>query len=317
MNHNVKRIVISFSVLILALAFLASAYRVDEREQVVVTQFGKVMGPAVADAGLHFRIPFVQQANYLPKNILEWDGEPGELPTEEKTLIWVDSFARWKISDPILFYRATGSVENARMRLTDLIDAAIRDAVAAEPLIETVRQTNRPMEILDQDMRDVNEDRPKAFVKKGRPVLTEEIRKAAGARLAPFGIVLVDVKIKRLNYRKEVRDSVYARMIAERKQIAEKYRSEGKGEARRIQGDMDRDMKRIASEAYRTAQEVKGKADAEAAAISTEAYGRDPEFYSFLKSLELYRETLGKDDTLLLSTDSELFRYLESRGREK
>ncbi|MBI5843447.1 MAG: protease modulator HflC [Deltaproteobacteria bacterium] len=314
MNANVKRAIGVGVATLAVIVFLASAYIVDAREQVVVTQFGRVIGKAVTEPGLHFRVPFVQNANYLPKNILEWDGESGELPTEEKTLIWVDTFARWRISDPLLFYRATRTERNALLRLTDLIDAAVRDAVAAAPLIDTVRESNRTMEILDQDMREVNAARAKAVVKLGRPYLTEMVRKAAGERLAPFGIVLVDVKIKRLNYRKEVRDSVYNRMVAERKQIAEKYRSEGKGEARKIQGDMEREMKRITSEAYRKAQEIKGRADGLATAIYASAYNRDPAFYSFLRSLDVYRESLGKDDSLLLSTDTELFKYLEGRG---
>lgn len=317
MNPNVKRAIIAGVAVAAVFVFLSSAYIVDAREQVVITQFGRVIGKAITQPGLHFRVPFVQSANYLPKNILEWNGEPGELPTEEKTLIWVDTFARWRISDPILFYRATGTEQNALKRLTDLIDAAVRDAVAAAPLIDTVRESNRSMQILDQDMREVNAARAKAVVRLGRPYLTEMVRKAAGERLAPFGIVLVDVKIKRLNYHKDVRNSVYARMVAERKQIAEKYRSEGKGEARKIQGDMELRMKSIASEAYRRAQEIKGRADGEAAAIYAGAYNRDPGFYSFLRSLDVYRDTLGKDDMLLLSTDTELFKYLEGRGAGK
>lgn len=286
-----------------------SVYTVDETEQVVLTQFGKVIGDPVTEPGLKFKIPFVQKDNYFHKNLLEWDGDPGEIPTQDKTYIWVDTFARWKITDPLRFFKTVYNENGAQGRLDDILDSAVRNFISSYPLIEIVRNTNRPLDTFMGSK--VKEDMAIGNIKFGREKIVAGIMEQARPKLADFGIELVDLKLKRLNYTEEVRKSVYQRMIAERKQIAEKFRSEGQGEARKIEGAQEKELKRITSEAYRTAQEIMGKADAQATRIYAEAYSRDAEFYSFLKSLDVYKNTMNKDSTLVLSTDSEFLKYLQ------
>jgi membrane protease subunit HflC len=307
-----------FALIVIIIFFLLGAvYVVDETEQVVVTQFGKAIGKPKTDPGLYFKIPIVQQANYFPKNLLEWDGDPGQIPTLDKTFIWVDTFARWKIVDPLKFFETANNVTGALGRLDDIIDAAVRNFITSYPLIETVRMTNRELDTFEAGVDEVKEISPLGEVKTGRAKITKGIMERSQPKLAKFGIELVDVKIKRLNYVEEVQRSVYQRMIAERKQIAEKFRSEGKGEARKIEGDKEKEMKRITSEAYRKAQEIKGKADAEATKIYAQAYGIDPDFYSFTNTLDIYKETLDKESTLVLSTDSEFFKYMKGYMGER
>jgi membrane protease subunit HflC len=307
-----------FGVIIIIIFFLLGAvYVVDETEQVVVTQFGKAIGKPKTEPGLYFKLPIIQHANYFPKNLLEWDGDPGQIPTLDKTFIWVDTFARWKIVDPLKFFETVNNVYAGLGRLDDIIDPAVRNFITSYPLIETVRMTNRELDTFEEGIDQVKEISPLGEVKFGRAKITKGIMEQAQPKLAEFGIELVDVKIKRLNYVEEVQKSVYARMIAERKQIAEKFRSEGKGEARKIEGDKEREMKRITSEAYRTAQEIKGKADAEATKIYAQAYGVDPDFYSFIKTLDIYKETLDKESMLVLSTDSEFFKYMKGYMGER
>ena len=298
-------------VAVVAIFFVfTAAYVVDETEQVVVTQFGKVVGKPKTEPGLYFKIPFIQNATYFPKNLLEWDGDPGQIPTLDKTYIWVDAFARWRIVDPIEFFQTVNNTTSAQGRLDDIIDPAVRNLITENKLIETVRKTNRELDTYEIGLEDIKE-RPSYKIKTGREKITKQILEQAQPKLSKFGIELVDVKIKRINYVEQVRDSVYGRMIAERKQIAEKFRSEGKGEAQKILGEKERDLKRITSEAYKTAQEVKGKADAESTKLYAEAFGVDPEFYSFIKTLEIYDDALGKDSSVVLSTDSEFFKYLK------
>ncbi len=307
-----------FGVLIIIIFFLLGAmYVVDETEQVVLTQFGKALGKPKTDPGLYFKLPIIQHANYFPKNLLEWDGDPGQIPTLDKTFIWVDTFARWKIVDPLKFFETVNNVYAGLGRLDDIIDPAVRNFITSYPLIETVRMTNRELDTFEEGVDKIKEISPLGEVKVGRAKITKGIMEQAQPKLAEFGIELVDVKIKRLNYVEEVQKSVYARMIAERKQIAEKFRSEGKGEARKIEGDKERDLKRITSEAYKTAQEIKGKADAEATKIYAGAYGVDSDFYSFVKTLDIYKETLDKESTLVLSTDSEFFKYMKGYMGER
>jgi membrane protease subunit HflC len=241
---------------------------------------------------------------------LQWDGDPGQIPTLDKTYIWVDTFARWRIIDPIKFFQTVNNTLSAQGRLDDIIDPAVRNLITENKLIETVRNSTRELDTYEIGLEDIKE-RPSYRVETGRQKITQKILEQAQPKLAKFGIELVDVKIKRINYVEQVRDSVYGRMIAERKQIAEKFRSEGKGEAQKIRGEKERDLKRISSEAYKTAQEIKGKADAKATKLYAEAYGVDPDFYSFTKTLEVYNDALGKDSSLVLSTDSELFKYLK------
>ncbi len=308
-----KGMLIAIPVIIAVLVAFGGIYTVDETEQVVVTQFGKLVGESKTDPGLYFKIPFIQNANYFPKNLQEWDGDPGQIPTLDKTFIWVDTFARWKVVDPLKFFQTVNNVTGALGRLDDIIDAAVRNLITSYPLIETVRRTNRELDTFEVgvDMEDVKDKRQLGTVKFGREEITKGIMEQAQPKLAKFGIELVDVKIKRINYVEQVQQSVFGRMIAERKQIAEKFRSEGKGEARKIEGETVREMKRITSEAYKTSQEIKGKADATATKLYADAYGLDPDFYSFVKTLEIYRETLDEESLLILSTDAEFFKYLK------
>ena len=299
-------------VAIIGLIIYGAAYTVDETEQVVVTQCGRIVGEPKTDPGLKFKLPFIQTANYFNKNLLEWDGDPGQIPTLDKTFIWVDTFARWKIVDPIKFFQTVNNRFNAVGKLNDIIDPAVRNFVTSHQLIEAVRSSNRELDTGDVGFDDsVRRTRVYFQIEVGRQEITQGILKQAQPKLTPFGIELVDVKIKRINYVEEVRKSVYGRMIAERNQIAEKFRSEGKGEAQKILGEKERDLQEIESEAFKTAQEIKGDADAEATIIYAEAYGKDPEFYSFVQTLEIYRETLGQNSSLILSTDSEFLKYLK------
>lgn len=308
-------ILISIAVIALLLV-LSSAYTVDETQQVVVTQFGKVVGEPKIDPGLYFKIPFIQHATYFPKNLLQWDGDPGQIPTLEKTYIWVDTFARWKIVDPVKFFQTVNNTVSALGRLDDIIDPAVRNFITSYRLIEAVRNTNRELDVAEEGLENVRKKRPDTYtITTGREKITEGILKQARPKLVKFGIELVDVKIKRINYVEQVRQSVYGRMIAERNQIAEKFRSEGTGEARKILGEKERDLKQITSEAYKTAQIIKGKADAKATKLFADAYGRDPEFYSFVNTLEIYKEALDDKSTLVLSTDSEFFKYLKGYSK--
>ena len=298
-------------IVVAAAAFLVynAAFTVDETEQVVITQFGRIVGSPKTDPGLKFKLPFIQRANYFPKNLLDWDGDPGQIPTLDKTFIWVDTFARWKITDPVKFFQTVNNQFNAIGKLNDIIDPAVRNFITSHSLIEAVRKSSRSLDTSDVDTE--GSIRTYYSIDVGREKITQGILKQAQPKLAQFGIELVDVKIKRINYVEQVRKSVYGRMIAERKQIAEKYRSEGRGEAQKILGERERDLQKITSEAYRKAQEIKGKADAEATVIYAQAYGVDPEFYSFVQSLEIYDQALGEKNTLILSTESEFLKYLK------
>jgi membrane protease subunit HflC len=301
------------AVFIAAAVVYTSAFVVDETEQVVITRFGKIVREPLTDPGLNFKLPFFDKVNKFPKNLLFWDGDPGQIPTLEKTYIWVDAFARWRIIDPIKFKQTVDTVFSAQSRLDEIIDPAVRNAVTSYRLIETVRRSNRVLDTFEVGIEkdDAADERVRYVITAGREQIMLGILKQAQPKLDKFGIELVDVKIKRINYVDQVRNSVYNRMIAERKQIAEKFRSEGVGEARKIRGNKERDLKQIESEAYRTAEEIKGKADGQAADIYARAFGVDPEFYSFLKTMEVYRETLSGDSTLVLSTDSDFLGYLK------
>jgi membrane protease subunit HflC len=297
---------------VIAFVIYGAAYSVDETEQVVITQFGRIVGEPKTDPGLKFKIPFIQKANYFNKNLLEWDGDPGQVPTLDKTFIWVDTFARWKIVDPIKFFQTVNNRFNAVGKLNDIIDPAVRNFITSHHLIEAVRKSSRELDTKEIGIEGADKKTRVYYrVNVGRQKIAQGILEQAQPKLTPFGIELVDVKIKRINYVEEVRKSVYGRMIAERNQIAEKFRSEGKGEAQKILGEKERDLQEIESEAFKKAQRIKGDADAEATVIYAEAYGRDPEFYSFTQTLEIYREALDKNSSLILSTDSEFLKYLK------
>lgn len=288
----------------------SSTYQVAETEQVIITQFGEPRGNPIGDPGIHFKVPFIQRVNVFEKRFLEWDGSPNQMPTKDKRFIWVDMYARWRITDPLKFFQRLRDERGAQSRLDDILDGETRNAVASYDLIELVRSSNRPIDTIpieSEEERIVLEQ-----IAKGRRAIAAGILEAARARTLDLGIEVLDIRLKRINYVDEVAKDVYARMIAERRRIAERFRSEGEGEAARIQGERQRDLQRIQSEAYRLAQELRGKADAEATAIYAEAYGRDPEFYAFFKSLETYERVVDGKTYFVLGTDSDLLRYLRA-----
>lgn len=309
MNNTIKSI-IAVLIAVGVIVVYNAAYTVDETEQVVITQFGRVVGEPVTEPGLKFKLPFIQQAIMFPKNLLTWDGNPGQVPTKDKTYIWVDTFARWKIVDPVRFFQAVNTERSALNRLNSIIDPAVRNLIASYPLVESVRNTDRQLDTFDADDEE-NTKRVSYKISLGRDEITKRIVSQASGKLSEFGIELVDVKIKRINYIENVRRAVYGRMIAERNQIAEKFRAEGKGEASNIRGEKEKELQVIKSQAYKDAQKIKGDADATATQIYAQAYGVDPEFYSFLKTMEVYKETLKKDSTLVLSTDSDFMKYFK------
>ncbi len=292
------------------LFLLGSAlYTVSETSQVIITRFGDPIGDPVTEPGLKFKVPFIDTANVFEKRFLEWDGDPNQVPTRDRRFIFVDTYARWRITDPLLFYQRVTDERGAQLRLDDILDGETRNAVARHDLIEIVRTSNRdPVVTIDSD-----ED-PEVLetITIGREEITQEILSAAAEAVGEYGIELLDLKFKRINYVPEVQQDVFARMIAERNRVAEEFRSEGLGESARIQGERERDLARIQSEAFRTAEELRGTADAEAAAIYAAAYNRDASFYAFTKSLETYEKTMDPSTVFILGTDSEFLRFLEA-----
>lgn len=296
----------------LLLAFASGAlYIVDETKQVVITQFGKPIGRPVTSAGLHLKIPLIQEAHYFEKRLLEWDGDPNQIPTKDKKYIWVDTMARWRIVDALKFLQSVGNEMSAASRLDDIINSATRDAITNHLLVEAVRNSNRILETKDLGEDAIVSEEALERIEIGRQQLTRSILDKAKVLAPQYGIELMDVRVKGVNYVEEVRNKVYERMIAERKRAAEKYRSEGQGKAAEIEGQMGKELKLITSEAYRQAQILVGKADAEAINVYAQAYSQDPEFYAFMKTLETYKNTIDADSTILLTTDSEYYRYLK------
>jgi membrane protease subunit HflC len=296
--------------LVLLLVLSGTLYVVDETQQVVITQFGEPVGDPITTPGLKVKVPFVQKANYFDKRFLEWDGDSNQLPTKDKRFIHVDTYARWQISDPLKFFQRLRDERGGQSRLDDILDGETRNTIAKHQLIEVVRSTNR--EFASDDANEELAPEAQQLIVFGRSEMTQEVLAAAQGRTADLGIEILDFRFKRLNYVEEVRREVYARMISERNRKAEQYRSEGAGESARINGERERELKKISSEAYRQAQEIKGKADAEAADIYARAYNRDAEFYRFMKTMEVFKETMNKDTVLLLGTDGDYLKYLES-----
>ncbi|MHC4341121.1 MAG: protease modulator HflC [Planctomycetota bacterium] len=297
--------------LLLLLSLSGATYIVDETQQVVVTQFGSPVGDPVTTPGLKWKLPFVQTANVFEKRFLEWDGDSNQLPTKDKRFIHVDTYARWKISDPLKFFQRLRDERGGQSRLDDILDGETRNTIANHHLIEVVRSTNRPFAVSEELGKEAEPEELKK-IEFGRAVLAAEVLKAAQARTVDLGIEILDFRFKRINYVEQVRREVYARMISERNRIAEQFRAEGAGEAARINGERERELKTISSEAYRQAETVKGRADAEAANIYARIYGLDPEFYRFQKSMQVLNSTMNKDTVVLLATDGELMRYLET-----
>jgi len=294
---------------VLAVGIYAGAYTVDETQQVIITRFGDPVGNAITDPGLYFKLPFIEVANFFDQRFLEWDGDANQVPTRDKRFIWVDSYARWRITDPLRFFERLRNELGAQSRLDDILDGETRNAVARHDLVEVVRSTNREPDASLLDSED--ETAVLETIERGRQEITRAVLDTAQSRTADLGIELLDFQIKRINYVEEVRRDVFARMIAERNRVAERYRSQGEGEAARIRGERERELKRIQSEAYRIAQELQGEADAEATGTYAEAYNRDAAFYAFMKSLETLEETADPNSTLILSTDADLLEYLK------
>ncbi|MFM7033595.1 MAG: protease modulator HflC [Planctomycetia bacterium] len=315
-----------FLAVLAAIGIFGCAYSVDQTEQVVLTQFGRPIGEPInaagsrAGAGLHFKLPFVQKANRFEKRILEWDGPPGEMTTRDKLFVVVDTFARWRIADPLTYFQSLRDERSALSRLDDIIGSETRNVVARHDLIELVRSDKDRKPEQDATIAEagaaVGSLPPIRF---GRAELEKEILAAASQKVGIWGIELLDVRVKRINYKSGVIEKIYDRMKSERLQIAERFRSEGAGEAAKIEGRKERDLRRIESDAYRKVQEIRGTADAKASEIYAKAYTASPraaDFYTFMKTLDTYRETLGRDATLILTTDSDLFRLLKQSGSE-
>ena len=294
------------------LLFLMSAYVVQEPEQVIVTQFGKPVGRPITTPGLKFRTPLVQRVQRFEKRFLEWDGEPNQLPTRDKRFIWVDTYARWRITDPLLFYQRLHNERGAHTRLDDILDGETRNAIAKYDLVQVVRTTNRAAERTETQ---IDDEALLAPIDKGREDIRQEILANARLRTADLGLEILDIEFKRVNYVDDVQRKVYERMIAERQRIADRFRSEGQGEASRILGEKDRELARITSEPYRKAQEIKGAADARATAIYAGAYNKSADtrsFYEFLKTMQAYATTMDSTSTMVMSTDGDFYRFLKS-----
>jgi membrane protease subunit HflC len=285
---------------------------VNETQQVVITQFGKPVGNAIIKPGLKFKTPFIQKANFFDKRYLEWDGDPDQVPTKDKKFIFVDTYARWQITDPLQFFKRLTNERGAQTRLDDILDGETRDYIAAHNIEETVRTSNRTP-IATDSISELLQD-SLINISVGREKIQNMIQESANQKAADLGIKILDFRFKRINYIEEVRTQVYERMKSERYRIADKFRSEGQGEASRINGEKERELKSIQSVAFREAEEIKGDADAEAAAIYAAAYDRSfasRELYAFVKSMETFEKTFNEETSVILSTDSELYKYLK------
>jgi membrane protease subunit HflC len=312
MSDMTKKIIITLAIIAAALIIiLPCVYMVKETEQVVITQFGKPIGEPKTTPGLKLKVPFIQKANFFEKRYMEWDGDPNQLPTKDKKFIFVNTYARWQITDPLQFFKRLTDERGAQSRLADILDGETRDFIASHNLEEVVRSTNRKPTssgLIGEEAGDTLSD-----IVTGRLKIEEMILISSNEKVLDLGIVILDVRIKRLNYVEEVRTQIYERMKSERYRIAERFRSEGQGEASKINGEKERDLKSIQSEAFRKAEEIRGRADAHAAAIYTGAYDQSASsrsLYSFMKSMETFRMTFDSTTTIILSTNSELYKYL-------
>ena len=306
-----------FFALLGALLFLglSAAFVVTETERVIVLQFGRPV-KSIEEAGLYFKLPFFQNIVSFDKRILEWDGEPNQIPTKDKKFISVDVTARWRVVDQLQFYKSVRDELGAQKKLDDIIDGITRDIISDELLIEIVRNTNRELTYYQEFSTQQEEERrirkEKIEIGTGRDNITKRILKGAQRDVKNLGIDVIDVMIQRVNYTDSVRQTVFARMISERKKVAERYRAQGKGERARILGRMQKEIKAIRSESYRKAEEIKGKADAEATRIYAETYNQDPQFFAFIKSLQNYRSNIDDKTTLLFTTDNQFLKFLKS-----
>ena len=302
---------------------MSSIYTVNEREQMIITQFGKPVGEPVTTAGLKVKIPFIQEVNPIDKRVLEWDGSPSDMPTKDKLYISVDLFARWRIVDPLQYFLRLRDERSAQSRLDDILGSETRNAVAKHELIEIIRTTKDRIPLRDSLLAGSQQEAKMGSlvpIKKGRRMVEAEIFNAAAEKVEVFGIELLDIRFKRINYNQSVRPKIYDRMISERRQIAERFLSEGNGEAARIRGNRVRDLNKIQSEAYRQVEEIRGVADAKATEIYASAYNQSPEavaFYEFTRTMQSYQSIITSNTTLVLSTDSDLFKFLKEMSPEE
>jgi len=310
-----KQIVILAVLGIAAYLLMSSIYTVSEVEQMIITQFGKPVGQPVTSAGLKVKVPFIQEVNPIDKRVLEWDGNPSDMPTKDKLYISVDLFARWRITDPLQYFLRLRDERSAQSRLDDILGSETRNAVAKHELIEIIRTTKDRVPLRDALLTEAERDMGSLVpIQKGRKQVEQEIFAAAAEKVQVFGIELLDIRFKRINYNESVRPKIYDRMISERRQIAERFLSEGNGEAARIRGNRVRDLNKIQSEAYRQVEEIRGVADAKATEIYARAYNQSPEavaFYEFTRTMQSYKSIIAENTTLVLSTDSDLFKFLK------
>jgi membrane protease subunit HflC len=302
--------------LLLVIFVFSTTFIVTENDQVIVTRFGKPVRDPITSPGIKFKLPLIEEANFFEKRFLEWDGDPNQVPTKDKRFIWIDAYARWRIADVLLFFQRLTDERSAQSRLADILDGETRTAVANHDLDEVVRSTNRTP-ISDPDLLGSDEADSLHTIKTGREKITREILSAAATRVKDLGIELLDLRFRRIDYVDEVREKVYDRMISERKRIADRFRSEGQGEASKILGEKERELKRITSGAYRESQEIVGRADGEATKIYANVYNRSDEtreFYRFLKTMESYDSTFTANDWLIISSKSDFFKFLKTPG---
>jgi membrane protease subunit HflC len=301
---------------LIAYVLMSSFYTVSEVEQVIITQFGRPVGPPVTTAGLKLKTPFIQDVNPIDKRILEWDGNPSDMPTKDKLYIAVDLFARWRINDPLQYFLRLRDERSAQSRLDDILGSETRNAVAKHELIEIIRTTKDRVPLRDAQLIDAESDVGALVpIHRGRKLVEQEIFAAASQKVKVFGIELLDIRFRRINYNESVRPKIYDRMISERRQIAERFLSEGNGEAARIRGNRERDLNKIQSEAYRSVEEIRGVADAKATEIYASAYNRSAEavaFYEFTRTMQSYKSIIADNTTVILSTNSDLFKFLKN-----
>ena len=315
--NRIKQIAILLILGIGTYALMSSVYTVGEIEQVIITQFGKPVGAPVTSAGLKIKVPFIQEVNPIDKRVLEWDGSPSDMPTKDKLYISVDLFARWRITDPLQYFLRLRDERSAQSRLDDILGSETRNAVAKHELIEIIRTTKDRVPLRDTLLTDSERELDMGSlvpIQKGRKLVEQEIFSAAAEKVRVFGIELLDIRFKRINYNESVRPKIYDRMISERRQIAERFLSEGNGEAARIQGNRVRDLSKVQSEAYRKVEEIRGMADAKATEIYASAYNQSREavaFYEFTRTMQAYKSIIAENTTLVLSTDSDLFKFLK------
>ena len=311
---STKQTVIFILVVAIAVSLFSTFYTLEEGQQAVIVQFGRPVGQTVTEAGMHMKVPFIQDVRRFEKRLLIWDGDPNQIPTKGREFIWVDTTARWRIADAKKFLENVATEAGAQSRLNDIIDSVVRDQVSSSELVELVRSSSWkvPGEAVLQEVAAEREKELKQKITRGREDITRTILAEARKIIPQYGIELVDVRIKRLDYVESVREKVYARMISERKRIAAQFRSEGEGQSAEILGTMEKELRRIRSTAYRQVQEIRGKADAEATRIYAKSYSRNPEFYAFLRTLEVYGEGSNKNSVAILTTDTDFYRYLKS-----